>query len=139
MSATAKNYPITAAPKRIALLGDKTKRPEPAEHIIEFPGGAIEVSRCSDGLHYWAHIIIHATGAVMGDDASLRESKRGRVVASRVQRATEAGGLGEIADADTVTQIAVLVRVGERAANDAASSCVNAGQSAPDLFTQAAA
>jgi len=108
---TAKNYPITRAPRRITLLGDKTKRPEPAQHIIEFPGGAVEVSRTSDG-HYWAHIIVHATGQVLGDDGSLRESVRGRVVASRVERES---GLGEIGDAETVTQIAVLVAVGEAA------------------------
>ncbi|MHB1265894.1 MAG: hypothetical protein ACYC1S_16015, partial [Gemmatimonadaceae bacterium] len=55
---TAKNWPITSAPKRIELLGDRMKRPEPAQHIIEFPGGAVEVSRTSDGS-YWAHIIVH--------------------------------------------------------------------------------
>jgi hypothetical protein len=36
---TTRNYLIDRAPKRIELLGDKTKRPEPASHIIEFPGG----------------------------------------------------------------------------------------------------
>lgn len=51
------------APEKITLLGSKQK-PEPAQHIIEFPGGAIEVSRCSDGVHYWAHIHINLTEVI---------------------------------------------------------------------------
>jgi hypothetical protein len=41
--------------KVIHLKGDKTKAVEPAQHIITFPGGSVEVSRCDDGT-YWAHI-----------------------------------------------------------------------------------
>lgn len=41
--------------KTIHLYGDKTKAIEPAQHIITFPGGSVEVSRCEDGT-YWAHI-----------------------------------------------------------------------------------
>ena len=54
---TCKSYIVGKAPKHIKLLGDKTQ-PECAQHIIEFPGGAIELSRTSDG-NYWAHIIIN--------------------------------------------------------------------------------
>ena len=32
------------------------KNPEPSTGIIKFPGGHVEVSRCSDGT-YWAHIV----------------------------------------------------------------------------------
>jgi hypothetical protein len=41
--------------KVITLYGDKTRAIEPAQHIINFPGGSVEVSRCEDGT-YWAHI-----------------------------------------------------------------------------------
>jgi hypothetical protein len=41
--------------KTLHLYGDKTKAVEPAQHIITFPGGSVEVSRCEDGT-YWAHI-----------------------------------------------------------------------------------
>jgi hypothetical protein len=103
---TAKNYPVHRAPARIELLGDKTKRPEPAQHIIEFPGGAIELSRTSEG-DYWAHVIINACGPVL-DDASLREQARGEVIASRLD---DGGWLREItADLASIRQIAVLVR-----------------------------
>lgn len=101
---TAKNYPIHRAPKRIELLGDKTTRIESAEHIIEFPGGAIEVARTTDG-QYWAHIIVHR-GPAMADDGSTRESIRGEVVGSRIQCDA---GLIEIPHAASVSQIAVLV------------------------------
>jgi hypothetical protein len=63
---TTRNYLIDEAPRRIELLGDKTRRPEPATHIIEFPGGAVELSRTSDG-NYWAHIIVNRDFALPGD------------------------------------------------------------------------
>ena len=40
--------------QKIFLKGNKM-HPEPAEVYINFPGGSIGVSRCSDGA-YWAHI-----------------------------------------------------------------------------------
>ena len=45
--------------QHIYLQGDKTKRAEPAEFSVHFPGGLICVSRCSDGT-YWAHFSIKA-------------------------------------------------------------------------------
>lgn len=41
--------------KVITLHGDKRLKTESAQHIINFPGGSVEVSRCEDGT-YWAHI-----------------------------------------------------------------------------------
>lgn len=39
---------------QITFNGDK-RNPEPSTGVIQFPGGHIEVSRCSDGS-YWAHV-----------------------------------------------------------------------------------
>lgn len=103
---TAKNYNIERAPKRIELLGDKHKRPEPAQHIIEFPGGAIEVSRTSDG-NYWAHIIVNHDWALA--DADGLRSAIGTVVGSRIMRAWNE----PIVAADgqeRIRQIAVLIK-----------------------------
>ncbi len=97
---TAKNWPIDRAHARIELLGDKTKRPEPAQHIIEFPGGAIELSRTSDG-RYWAHIIV--------EDARWGRT-RGQVVGTRL--AIDGEPLREIVDGPRrsgIRQIAVLI------------------------------
>lgn len=55
--ATVINDLFDKAPARRVLKGDKRK-PESAEHIIEFPGGAIQVARLEDGT-YWAHIIVN--------------------------------------------------------------------------------
>lgn len=70
------------------------RKAESAEHIIEFPGGAIEVARLEDGS-YWAHIIV----------------THGDVINSRVdwaERRLEAiPGLPEEA---SLTQVAVLIR-----------------------------
>ncbi len=38
----------------IEFRGDK-RNPEPTCGVIKFPGGHVEVSRCSDGS-YWAHV-----------------------------------------------------------------------------------
>ena len=48
MSDTAKAYGVGWAPKRIDLFGDVEKKPESAQHVITFPGGAIELSRTSN-------------------------------------------------------------------------------------------
>jgi hypothetical protein len=39
---------------QITFDGDK-RNPEPSTAVIKFPGGHVEVSRCTDG-GYWAHI-----------------------------------------------------------------------------------
>lgn len=39
---------------QITFKGDK-RNPEPSTAVVQFPGGHIEVSRCSDGS-YWAHV-----------------------------------------------------------------------------------
>jgi len=52
----------------ITLRGDKTKRQEPDECYINFPGGHIGVTRTSDGA-YWAHFTrTRAAQAVPGVD-----------------------------------------------------------------------
>lgn len=43
---------------QITFRGDK-RQPEPSTAVIQFPGGHVEVSRCSDGT-YWAHITVVA-------------------------------------------------------------------------------
>lgn len=104
---TAKSFLLAKAPKRITLLGDKTKKPEPAQHIIEFPGGAIEVSRCTDG-NYWAHILVTQQN-VCEDLLPGRAGCYGVVVDSRVQRA-DGGAVDSIERTELVEQIAVLIR-----------------------------
>ena len=41
----------------VIFTGDKTSTPEPTVGIIKFPGGHVEVSRCSDET-YWAHLAV---------------------------------------------------------------------------------
>lgn len=40
----------------VVFKGDPA-RPEPVTGVIKFPGGHVEVSRCSDGT-YWAHLTV---------------------------------------------------------------------------------
>src|SRR5258707_4702388 len=82
---TTRNYLIDRAPRRIALLGDKTKKPEPASRIIEFPGGAIELF-CTSGGDYLAHIIVHPDFALPGEVAEP-EGAIGEIVDLRMEYA----------------------------------------------------
>lgn len=105
---TCNVYSIPKAPARITLLGDKTKRPESAQHVIEFPGGAIEVSRTSTG-DYWAHIIINRDYAL--DDCRGLRGALGEVVGHRMGRDDD-HVRPLLADEDQAhfAQLAVLIR-----------------------------
>lgn len=100
---TAKNYTLDRAPKKIALLGDKSKKIESSQHIIEFPGGAIEVSRTTDGK-YWAHIIVNR-GFSEGDGNGMC-SAAGEIVEGRI---ASDSGVHSIPAMDNITQIALLI------------------------------
>ncbi|MFM2668555.1 hypothetical protein AAFX24_27830 [Vibrio mediterranei] len=47
----------------IIIKGDK-RNPEPTLHVIQFPGGQIEVSRCSDNTYY-AHVHINESANIV--------------------------------------------------------------------------
>jgi hypothetical protein len=101
---TAENYLYDKAPEKIDLLGDKTKKREKGQHIIEFPGGAIEVSRTSDG-QYWAHIIINRVWA--DKDQKGMNAKLGEIAGSIIM---SDNGPIEIPDSPHITQISVLIK-----------------------------
>lgn len=104
---TAINDLFDDAPPQRVLRGDKKRKPEPAQHIIEFPGGALEVSRLEDGS-YWAHIIVHR-GHVLRNQRGLTGAQ-GVVLDSRVdwcERRLE--GIPALPDHASLTQIAVRI------------------------------
>lgn len=106
---TTKNFLYANAPGKIQLCGDKTIRPEPATHIIEFPGGAIELSRTSDN-NYWAHIIVNRDFALPDDCEGLRGAY-GEIVGSRIDYEFPiAPNIADVPNAGKVRQIAVLIR-----------------------------
>lgn len=100
---TVKSYQIDKAPKKITLLGNRSK-PESAQHIIEFPGGAIELSRTTDG-NYWAHIIVNRVKVV--DDTKGLYSAYGEIIDSRIDCED---GIMEVPGFPEITQIAILIR-----------------------------
>lgn len=104
---TCKSYQIEKAPKQIKLFGDKTRQTEPAQHIIEFPGGAVEVSRLDDGS-YWAHIIVNTEPGI--DDCEGLVSARGEIVSSRIDYQYPADpNVIDIPNAAGLHQIAVRI------------------------------
>lgn len=106
---TAQQMHIGKAPKRIELFGDKTKKVEAAQHIIEFPGGAIELTRCTDGT-YWAHILANH-GFHEGDGKGF-SSASGSVIDSRIVRDGE--HVQDLGECTKITQIAVRIAVSKQ-------------------------
>lgn len=104
---TAINDLFDNAPAKRVLKGDKKRKPEPAQHIIEFPGGAVEVSRLDDGS-YWAHIIVNREYALDGMDGT--KGAIGTVVGSRIDWAERRlESIPQIPDGANLTQIAVRI------------------------------
>lgn len=77
---------------QITFNGDK-RNPEPSTGVIKFPGGHIEVSRCSDGT-YWAHI-----STVSGAN----------IIEGRIDRAGRVQAVGDLDDADAINHLAIRV------------------------------
>ena len=69
-------------PTVIQVFGDKSKKLEPEQHRIEFPGGAISVERTTTG-EYWAHITINRPERARFPETHIG-SKLGQIVGSRI-------------------------------------------------------
>lgn len=94
--------------QRIRLLGDKEVKIEAAQHVIEFPGGAVEISRTTDG-NYWAHLIVNR-GDVL-DDVSGFRSCQGQIVGSRIDYEHPVNPcVIEVPNGTQVSQIALFIR-----------------------------
>lgn len=92
--------------KVILLRGDKS-HPESAEHIIKFPGGSISVCRTSNN-EYWAHVEVYQDEII---DDSVRESKNGMVVDSRMDYAYPHNQILNIPNIENLQHIAIRIKV----------------------------
>ena len=101
---TCKSYMFDKAPPKIELLGDKIKKLESAQHIIEFPGGAIEVSRTTEG-NYWAHIMVNRDYVV--DECEGLRRAYGSIIGGRIDHND---GVGQIPNHENITQMALLIK-----------------------------
>ncbi len=101
---TCQSFMFDKAPKNIELIGDKVKRLESAQHIIEFPGGAIEVSRTTDG-NYWAHIMVNREYIV--DECEGLRRAYGSIIGGRIDADN---GVNNIPNLENITQITLLIK-----------------------------
>lgn len=76
----------------IVFKGDP-RSPEPSTGIIKFPGGHVEVSRCSNG-EYWAHVAV----------VDPRN-----VVDGRIDRTDRFQAASDLPDAHAINHIAIRV------------------------------
>lgn len=58
---------------KVIIRGD-IRNPEPSTAVIEFPGGFVEVSRCTDGS-YWAHLSVYREDDGDRTAGDIRESR----------------------------------------------------------------
>lgn len=77
MRAPVFRIPLGAEYAVCEIHGDPKRQPEPESLRIVFPGGEVNLTRCSDGS-YWAHITRHESE--LGDD--IRPA--GRLVDARI-------------------------------------------------------
>lgn len=77
---------------QITFDGDR-QNPEPSTGVIKFPGGHVEVSRCSDGT-YWAHVAV-VSGA--------------NIAEGRIDRSDRVCAVEKMDEAETITKIAIRV------------------------------
>jgi hypothetical protein len=76
----------------VIFNGDK-RYPEPTTGVIKFPGGHVEVSRCSDGT-YWAHIAV-----TDGSD----------IVAGRIDRSDRVDAVESMDSPESINHIAIRI------------------------------
>lgn len=77
---------------QITFKGDP-RNPEPGTGVIQFPGGCVEVSRCSDGS-FWAHISV-VDGA--------------NIVTGRIDRDGRVDAVEDLPDAHQINHIGIRV------------------------------
>lgn len=77
---------------QVTFKGDR-RNPEPSTGIIKFPGGHIEVARCSDGT-YWAHVNV-VDGA--------------NIVSGRIDRHGRIQAVADLEDVGSVNHIAIRI------------------------------
>lgn len=70
------------------------KKPEPVTGIIKFPGGDVEVTRCSNNKDYWVHVSVENVGNVIG---------------SRLDHTDNLSSVPELPDHDTLKHFAILI------------------------------
>lgn len=102
---TCKEMELTTGQKRTVLHGNP-KKPEPAQHIIMFPGGSIEVSR-TENDEYMVHIAVNHKEIV---DGTTTLAKRGDVVSSRLDYDYPHNVIGTIPNIANLNHLAIRVR-----------------------------
>lgn len=100
----AKKFKTTTSDDALTIhvLGNKAN-PEPGSIIVQFPGGHMELTRCTDGT-YWAHI-----AREIGDKA------HGEITDSRIDYTPEAWAvhknIPDIPAHDEIQHIAVRIAI----------------------------
>lgn len=81
------------------------KRPEPTMGVIRFPGGFVEVSRCSDGS-YWAHLKLD-NGNLSSPEYEIADSRVDYDYEGQVEKGN---GILDVPDAEHVVKLAMRIR-----------------------------
>lgn len=80
----------------IMISGD-VRNPEPSTLVIKFPGGHVEISRCSDNT-YWAHLEVVSPANVV--DSRVEHNHEGYIAL---------GGVPDFPRAEDVKKVALRI------------------------------
>jgi len=87
----------------VILEGDKS-HPEPVTVVVQFPGGQVEVSRCSNNKDYWMHFHLDEGTTVVDS----RQAYAHKTYTKRLSSGLNP--IHELEDACDITQIALKLR-----------------------------
>ncbi len=112
--ATCVSLEVGRAPWAVDLRGDKARKPEAVEHLLNFPGGYVGVCRVpaeGGGFEYWAHIGINRGQMIAGAEGFAGAA--GRAVDARIDYGRRAAlGPTDIPDFAEIDHIAVRIATG---------------------------
>ena len=90
----------------VTLRGDRNN-PEPAYFRVRFPGGDVDVTRCTDGS-YWVHVAVNRPGCGYNPEAPSGKIIDGRVdVAGMHASESSAGDLSNPGAYHVAVRVAV--------------------------------
>lgn len=98
----------SASVAALRLYGDPKRTPEPETIRVYFPGGEVELTRCSDG-DYWVHVKrTEAEEAKWNDDA-----EEGAFKGARLDQRSKSASDSDLGDFEAPDLYHVAVRIGK--------------------------
>lgn len=93
----------------VTLEGDKRK-PEPDSFMVRFPGGIVDIERCTDGS-YWVHVIVNQKEVTIDREGPDSGAKYARFAEARMHMLGKATSKADLGDFENSGLYDVALRV----------------------------